>query len=58
MRHIKKAIRAVRKAADDLEAECPASQAGSPREEAAHELMHALRDAAGIAERAIGVRIR
>lgn len=51
--HIAKAVAAARAAADQLEAECPASQSGSKLEGAAHELIHALHDAAGIAERAI-----
>lgn len=51
--HIARAIAAARAAAGQLEAECPASQSGSKLEDAAHELIHALYDAAGVAERAI-----
>lgn len=53
-RHIRKAIEATLKIAEELEDDCPASQADTPAEDAAHELIHALRDAAHIAERQIG----
>ena len=53
MKHIKVAIAAAREIADRLENACPASQADTPNEDVAHELIHALLDAAGIAERAI-----
>jgi hypothetical protein len=51
--HIRKAIEAARNAARDLEDACPASQADTPTEDAAHEMIHALYDAANIAERQI-----
>ena len=52
--HICEAIAAVRAAAERLEDACPASQADTRMEETAHELIHALHDAANIAERALG----
>ena len=50
-RYISNAINAVRRIANDLENACPADTADSKTEDIAHELIHALRDAAGIAER-------
>jgi hypothetical protein len=53
VRHISKAIDEARNVARRLEDECPASQSDAEAERIAHELIHALHDAAGIAERAI-----
>lgn len=52
--HIRKAVAAARKIASELEAACPASDVDTPEENAAHEFIHALYDAAGIAARSIG----
>ncbi|MGX7745906.1 helix-turn-helix domain-containing protein [Rhodopseudomonas parapalustris] len=51
--HILEAIDGVRSVARRLEDVCPASQSETEAERIAHELIHALHDAAGIAERAI-----
>lgn len=52
------AIMAARRLADDLEIRCPASHSDAPAERASNALIHALRDAAGEAERAFTQPVR
>lgn len=52
--HIKEAIQSAYRVADVLENRCPADQSDTPAEDAAHALIHALRDAANEADRALG----
>lgn len=52
--HIRLAIEKARQVAEQLENDCPASEANTRREDTANELIHALRDAASIAERQLG----
>lgn len=51
--HIENAIVAARAIAEKLEGECPASDADTREEDAAHTLIHSLNDAAWEAERAL-----
>lgn len=53
MTFLERAIADVRRVATELENATPFSIHDSPMEEAAHELYHALVDAAGIAERSM-----
>lgn len=53
MNPLEQTIKEVRDLAERLEANCPACEAETPREDAAHVLIHALYDAAREAESAL-----